>query len=151
MIKKLRNFIVNTDGQLQKEGQKITEPLIPVVKCRLTKLTWKHIKLTPSTKMSVKRAVTLCSLHVALDILQGPLPPEETVATRTYLKQCYKLFELFENNSEVDPTCYKHLKLIMLWFDIWYKQTQEKSSVATSGFQKTTGKNLYLVSHTKKH
>jgi len=57
MIKKLRNFTVNPDGQLQKEGKKITaEHLLPDVKHRLTKLTW--ISLTPQTKMSVKRAVT---------------------------------------------------------------------------------------------
>ena len=53
---------------------------------KLTKLNWKHIKLTPGTKMSVKRAVTVCSHDVALDILKGPLPPEDTVGTRTYLK-----------------------------------------------------------------
>ena len=29
-----------------------------------------------------------------------PLPPEETVLTRTYIKQCYKLFKIF-NNLEV--------------------------------------------------
>jgi len=73
--------------------------LLPVVKHRLTKLTWKHIRLTLRKKMSVKRPVTLYSLDVALAILQGPLPPEETVGTRTYLKQCYKLFEVFNNNS----------------------------------------------------
>ena len=57
MIKKLRNFTVNPDGQIQKEGKKITaEHLLPDVKRRLTKLTW--IRLKPRTKMSVKRAVT---------------------------------------------------------------------------------------------
>lgn len=62
MIKKLRNFIVNPDGQLEKDGKKITgDHLIPVVKHQLTKLNWKHLKLTARTKMSVKRAVTLCS------------------------------------------------------------------------------------------
>ena len=56
--------------------------------------------------MSVKRAVTVCSHDVALDILRGPLPPDETVGTRTYLKQCHKLFQIFNNcNSEVDPAC----------------------------------------------
>ena len=54
--------------------------------------------------MSVKRAVTLCSIDVALDILKGPLPPEETVATRTYIEQCYKLFRKFNNNLEVDQS-----------------------------------------------
>ena len=88
MIKKLRNFIVNPDGQLEKDGKKITgDHLIPVVKRQLTKLNWKHLKLTARTKMSVNRAVTLCSNELSLDILKGPLPPEETVATRTYIKQ----------------------------------------------------------------
>ena len=118
MIKKLRNFIVNPDGQLEKEGKKITaDHLIPVV-------------------MSVKRAVTLCSIDVALDILKGPLPPEETVATRTYIKQCYKLFRIFNNNLEVDPKCYKELLTIVLWFDEWYKETKQESLQATSGLKK---------------
>ena len=46
MIKKLRNFIVNPDGQLEKDGKKIEgDHLIPVVKRQLTKLNWKHLKL----------------------------------------------------------------------------------------------------------
>ena len=136
MIKKLRNFIVNPDGQLEKEGRKITaDHLIPVVKRQLTKLNWKHLKLTPRTKMSVKRAVTLCSVDVALDILKGPLPPEETVATRSYINQCYKLFKIFNNNLEVDPKCYKELLKILLWFDNWYKETKQESSKATSGLK----------------
>ena len=110
MIKKLRNFIVNPDRQLEKDGKKITgDHLIPAVKRQLTKLNWKHLKLTARTKMSVKRAVTLCSNEVSLDILKGPLPPEETVATRTCIKQCNKLFTIFNNKLEVDPKCYKEL------------------------------------------
>ena len=63
MIKKLRNFIVNPDGQLEKYGKKITgDHLIPVVKRQLTKLNWKHLKLTARTKMSVKRAVTFAPI-----------------------------------------------------------------------------------------
>ena len=116
MIKMLRNFIVNPDGQLQVNGKRVTSNhLIPVVQHQMTKLNWKHIKLTPRTKMSVKRAVTVCSHDVALDILRGPLPPEDTVGTRTYLKQCYKLFKILNNNSEVDPACYKQLISIMIW------------------------------------
>ena len=42
---------------------------------------------------------------VALDILKGLLPPEETVATRTYIKKCNKLFTIFNNKLEVDPKC----------------------------------------------
>ena len=46
--KKLTNFIVNPDGQLEKEGKKITaDHLIPVFKRQLTRLNWKHFKLTP--------------------------------------------------------------------------------------------------------
>ena len=58
--------------------------------------------------MSVKRAVILCSNEVSLEILKGPLPLEE-VATRTYIKQCNKLFTIFNNKLEVDPKCYKEL------------------------------------------
>ena len=46
MIKKLRNFIVNPDRQLEKDGKKITgDHLIPVVKRQLTKLNWKHFEV----------------------------------------------------------------------------------------------------------
>lgn len=136
MIKKLRNFIVNPDGQLQTQGKKVTvNHLIPVAQGQLTKLNWKHIKLTPRTKMSVKRAVTVCSLDVALDILKGPLPPEDTVGTRTYLKQCHKLFQIFNKNSEVDPTCYKQLLSIMIWFDNWYGEVKQNSWQAASGLK----------------
>ena len=136
MIKKLRNFIVNPDGQLQVNGKRVTSNhLIPVVQHQMTKLNWKHIKLTPRTKMSVKRAVTVCSHDVALDILKGPLPPEDTVGTRTYLKQCYKLFKIFNNNSEVDPACYKQLISIMIWFDNWYGEVKHNSLQSTSALK----------------
>lgn len=43
MIKKLRNFLVNPDGQLQVQGKKVTvNHLIPVAQRRMTKLNWKH-------------------------------------------------------------------------------------------------------------
>lgn len=136
MIKKLRNFLVNPDGLLQVQGQKVTvNHLIPVVQRRMTKVNWKHIKLTPRTKMSVKRAVTVCSLDVALDILKGPIPPEDTVGTRIYLKQCYKLFRIFNNNLEVDPDCYKQLISIMLWFDNWYSEVERNSLQSASALK----------------
>ena len=66
MIKKLQNFIVNPEGQLSLNGSEIkVQHLIDVVKRKLTKLKWKHIKLTSKTKMSVKRAVNLFCLDVA--------------------------------------------------------------------------------------
>ena len=64
---------------------------------------------------------------VALDILKGPLPPEDTVGIRTYLKQCHKLFQIFHNNTEVAPESYKQLISIMRWFDTWYKEVKQKS------------------------
>ena len=43
MIKKLRNFLVNPDGQLQVQGKKVTvNHLIPVAQRRMTKLNWKQ-------------------------------------------------------------------------------------------------------------
>lgn len=101
----------------------------------MTKVNWKHIKLTPRTKMSVKRAVTVCSLDVALDILKGPIPPEDTVGTHIYLKQCYKLFRIFNNNLEVDPDCYKQLISIMLWFDNWYSEVERNSLQSASALK----------------
>ena len=135
MLKKLRNFIVNPDRHLEMQGKKIMlDHLIPVVKHHLTKLNWKHIKLTPRTKMSVKRAVTVCSLDVALDILKGPFPPEDTIATRTYLKQCHNLFRIF-NNTELDPLCYKQLLSIMFWFDSWYQETKQTTAQASGSLK----------------
>ena len=84
-------------------------------------------KINILEKISVKRAVTVCSLDVALDILKGQLPPEDTVGIRTYLKQCHKLFQIFHNNTEVAPESYKQLISIMRWFDTWYKEVKQKS------------------------
>ena len=81
-------------------------------------------------------ALTLCSFDEALDILQRPLPPKDTVGTRTCLKQCHKLFQIFNNNLEVDPTCYKQLiSIIMLSFDNWYKETKQTCPQATGGLK----------------
>lgn len=127
MIKKLRNFIVNPDGNLQFGDSKIClAHLIGVVERRTTKLKWKHLKLTPGTKISVKRAVTLCSLDAALDILKGFSPAEETVLIRTYIIHCYKIFKLFNSSTGVDPDSYKQLLKIMLWFDKWYNEIKNE-------------------------
>ena len=85
--------------------------------------------------MSVKRAVAVCSLDVELDILRGPLPPEDTVGTWTYLKQCHKLFQLFNNSSEVDPESYKQLISIMVCFDTWYKEVKQKGLQLTNSLK----------------
>lgn len=126
MIKKLRNFIINPDGNLQFKDKKIhLSHFIPVVEGRCMKLNWKHIKLTPRSKMSVKRAVCVCSLEVALDMFKRLSSPEETVSTRKYLINCYKLFKLFNNNTGVDPSCYRQLLAIMFFFDKWYSETKD--------------------------
>ena len=85
--------------------------------------------------MSVKRAVTVCSLDVALDILKGPLPPEDTVGTRAYLRKCHKLFQIFNNNTEVDPESYKQLISIIMWFDTWYKEVKQKRLQSTNSLK----------------
>ena len=86
--------------------------------------------------MSVKRAVTVSSLDVTLDnILKGPLPPEDTVETRTYLKQCHKLFQIFHNNTEVDAESYKQLISIMMWFDTWYREVKQTSLQSTNSLK----------------
>ena len=55
LIKKLRNFIVNPDRNMEWASQKIKlEHLIDVVERKQTKLRWKHVKLSARTKMSVK-------------------------------------------------------------------------------------------------
>ena len=85
--------------------------------------------------MSVKRAVTVCSLDVALDMLKGPLPPEDTVGTRTYLRQCLRLFQIFNNNTEVDPENYKQLISIMMWYDTWYKEVKQRTFAINQQFK----------------
>ena len=75
--------------------------------------------------MSVKSTGTLCSNKVAIRHLhKGPLPTEETAATRTYVKQCYKLFTIFK--------C-KKLEVYSKCLDEWYKETKQESSQATDG------------------
>lgn len=126
MIKKLRNFIVDPEKRLSLDGNEIKiEHLVDVVERILTKVKWKHIKLTSRIKMSVKRAVTLCSSDVAIYILKGSFPAEETVLTRSYIKNCHRLFQLFNDSSGVNPCCYRELIQIMLWFDNWYEEVNK--------------------------
>lgn len=108
------------------------EHLIDVVKRRLTRLTWKYVKLTPRTKMSVKRAATLFSFDVALYIIKGSFKPEETVATRTYFLKCHKLFQVFNSNTGVNSTVHRELIKIMLWFEKWYKEVEQSIPPKTS-------------------
>ena len=77
----------------------------------------------------------MCSLDVALDILKGPLTPEDTVGTRTYLRQCHKLFQIFNNNTEVDHESYKQLISIMMSFDTWYKEVKQKRLQSTNSLK----------------
>ena len=102
MIQKLRNFIVDPVGQLEFEGKRIgVEHLINVVDRQLTKLKWKHIKLTPRTKMSVKRVVTVCYFDVAQEVTKGNFAPEETPATRKYLLNCHKILNYLTTMQEL--------------------------------------------------
>lgn len=139
MIKKLRNFIVNPEGALQLGAHKIhVTHLVGVVERRMTKLSWKHIKLTPRT-------------NVALYMLKSSSPVEETSATRTYLINCYKLFKLFNNNTEIDGKSYRHLLKIMLWFDKWYSEVNDqinrKESTAKGGTKKLWKKFIPRITY----
>ena len=44
--------------------------------------------------------------------------------------------QIFNNNLEVDPTFYKQLISIMLWFDNWYKETKQTCLQATGGLKR---------------
>ena len=58
LIKKLRNFTVNPDRNMEWSKQSITsQHLIDVVERKQTKLRWKHVKLSARTKMSVKQSM----------------------------------------------------------------------------------------------
>ena len=123
LIKKLRNFIVNPERQLEWSEQKITSKhLLDVVERKQTKLRWKHIKLSARTKMSVKRAVEVCSEEVISDICQGSFPLEETIGTRMYLSLCEKLFKIMNNSTQVDPSSFRELVKILIWFTKWYNE-----------------------------
>ena len=125
LIKKLRNFIVNTDRNMEWTRQKIKlEHLIDVVERKQTKLRWKHVKLSARTKMSVKRAVEVCSEEVVADICQGSFPLEETIGTRIYLSMCAKLFKIMNNSTEVDPSSFRELVKILTWFNKWHSEIQ---------------------------
>ena len=103
--------------------QKITsQHLVDVIERKETKLRWKHIKLSARTKMSVKRAVEVCSEEVVTDICQGSFPLEETIGTRMYLSMCAKLFRLMNNSTEIDPSSYGELIKILLWFNKWHNE-----------------------------
>ena len=102
--------------------------------------------LVQKKKIKKKESNKKRKKEVVLDILKKSLPPEETVATRTYIKQCNKLFTIFNNKLEVDPKCYKELLKIKLWFDEWYKETKQESSRATNGL-KNHWKKIYTKDH----
>ena len=123
MIKKLRNFIVDPEKKLSLNGNEIRiEHIINVIERKLTKVKWEHIKLTARTKMSVKRAVNLCSSDVAIDVLKGSFPVEDTILTRDYINKCHRLFQILNDSSGVNPCCYKELIQTMLWFDKWFEE-----------------------------
>jgi len=125
LIKKLRNFIVNPNRNMEWAEQKLkAEHLIDVVERKQTKLRWKHIKLSARTKMSVKRAVEVCSEEVVDDICEGSFPLEETIGTRMYLSMCAKLFKIMNNSTEVDPSSYRELLNILIWFRKWHTEIQ---------------------------
>ena len=42
-----------------------------------------------------------------------------------------QLFQIFNNNTEVDPESYKQLISIMMWFDTWYKEVKQNSLQST--------------------
>ena len=67
-----------------------------------------------------------------IDILKGSFPPQDTVSTRAYINKCYRLFELFNDSSGVDPHCYRELIQIMQRFDDWYKEVKESCKRGTS-------------------
>ena len=123
LIKKLRNFIVNPDRNMEWSKQSITsQHLIDVVERKQTKLRWKHVKLSARTKMSVKRAVEVCSEEVVTDICEGSFPLEETIGTRMYLSICAKLFRIMNNSTGIDPSSYRELVKIINWFTKWYNE-----------------------------
>ena len=99
VLLKSLNFIVNPDRNMEWSEQKITsQHLVDVIERKETKLRWKHIKLSARTKMSVKRAVEVCSEEVVTDICQGSFPLEQTIGTRMYLSMCGKLFKIMNTN-----------------------------------------------------
>ena len=129
MIKKLRNFIANSESELMKNGQHLRyESLVDVVRRNLTRVKWKHIKLSSRTKMSVKRAVELCSKEVAHDLLQNSGNANDNVQLAAYIVNCSKLFNLLNNSSEVDSSSYHSLLSIMHWFDKWYDEVKKAST-----------------------
>lgn len=56
-----------------------SEHLTDFVERKQTKLRWKHVKLSARTKLSVKRAVEVCSEEVVMNICQGSFPLQETI------------------------------------------------------------------------
>ena len=148
LIKKLRNFIVNPDRNMEWSGQKIeVQHLIDVVDRKETKLRWEHVKLSARTKMSVKRAVEVCSHEVVANICQGSFPLEETIGTRMYLTICANLFKIMNNSIEINPSTYRELIKILIWFNKWYEEIQ--NTMPEKGSHRAHCKNLLQKEHTK--
>ena len=120
-----------------------SQHLIDVVERKLTKLRWKHIKLSARTKMSVKLAVEVCSEDVVMDICEGSFPLKETIGTRVYLSMCAKLFQIMNNSTGIDPSSYRELIKILIWFKRWHQSCPTKVIV------KLIGKISSWKEHTK--
>lgn len=104
--------------------KKTSEHLTDVVERKQIKLRWKHVKLSARTKMSVKRAVEVCSEEVVMNICQSSFPLQETIGTRMYLSMCASLFKIMNNSTEVDPSSYRDLVKILVWFKNWHHEIQ---------------------------
>ena len=50
-------------------------------------------------------------------------------------RQCQKLFQIFNNNTEVDPESYEQLISIMMLFDTWYKEVKQKRLQSTNSLK----------------
>ncbi len=96
-----------------------------------------HVKLNARTKMSVKRAVEVCSEDVVTDICQGSFFLEDTIGTRMYL--CARLFKIMNNSTEIDPSSYRDLVKILRWFTGWYNEI--KITMPEKGQHKAHWKN----------
>ena len=58
------------------------------------------------------------------DICQGSYPLEETIGTRMYLSICAKLFRIMNDSTGIDPSTYRELVKIMIWFTKWHNEIQ---------------------------
>ena len=127
MLKKLRNHILSTKRNLQRDDRHVKfEHFLDVADRGMTNVHYRHIYLDHRSKMNVKKASQLLSLEVADDLLKNSsLDLYETSLTRQYIKKCNTYFKIM-NSLHMEKGNIRQLFSILCWFKKWKKEIKEE-------------------------